>query len=320
MTGLTRAAAAKIIADHFGTQATHVGGSYDSYTVDDGQGRKWKVVSDASIRCEARGGREATRNHSVEVVSPICKYADIETVQQIVRSLRHAGAKVNDSCGIHIHVDASRHDAQTLRNIVNIMASKEDLLYKALNVRIDRQYYCQKADLRFLEEVNLKHPKSMEDVERLWYNGDSRRYSHYDQTRYHALNLHSVFSKGTIEFRMFNSTLHAGEVKSYIQLCLAISHQALVQKFASRLRTHSDNEKYTFRTWLLRLGLIGDEFKTARHHLLKNLEGNIAWKDPAQAQRQKERLIRQRLEQQAAPAASQDTQPQQREESPAMTM
>ena len=72
----------------------------------------------------------------------------------------------------------------------------------------------------------------------------------YDESRYHALNLHSVFSKGTIEFRMFNSTLHAGEVKSYIQLCLAISHQALVQRGASRMKTHPENEKYTFRTWL----------------------------------------------------------------------
>ena len=38
------------------------------------------------------------------------------------------------------------------------MASKEDLLYKALRVQIDREYYCQKADLRFLEDVNLKRP------------------------------------------------------------------------------------------------------------------------------------------------------------------
>lgn len=95
---------------------------------------------------------------------------------------------------------------------------------------------------------------------------------------------------------MFNSTLHAGEVKSAIQLCLAISHQALIQKSVRHAKTVSDNEKYTFRTWLLRLGLIGDEFKTARHHLLKNLEGNIAWKDPAQAEKQKERLAQRRAE------------------------
>ena len=118
-----------------------------------------------------------------------------------------------------------------------------------------------------------------------------------NSTRYHALNLHSVFNKGTVEFRLFNSTLHAGEVKSYIQLCLAISHQALIQKSASHTRTQSSNEKYTFRTWLLRLGLIGDEFKTAWTHLLKNLDGNIAWKDPAQAEAQKERLAARRKEQ-----------------------
>ena len=266
MTGITRSAAARIIAGHFHSSAVHVGGTYDTYTVEDNTGRKWKVVSDASIKCQSRGERTASRLYAVEMVTPICKYEDIETIQQLVRELRRGGARVNDSCGIHIHVDASRHDPKTLRNIVNIMASKEDLLYKALNVQIDRECYCQKADLRFLEDVNLKHPKSMAEFETLWYNGDSRRNVHYDYSRYHALNLHSVFSKGTVEFRMFNSTLHAGEVKSYIQLCLSISHQALVQQRAMRTRTHSENEKYTFRTWLLRLGLIGDEFKTARQH------------------------------------------------------
>jgi len=116
------------------------------------------------------------------------------------------------------------------------------------------------------------------------------------------LNLHSVFQKGTIEFRLFNSTTHAGKIKSYIQLCLAISAQALNQRCASRQKTRSTNEKYTFRTWLLRLGLIGDEFKTARLHLLEHLDGCIAWKDPEQAQRQKERL-KQKKEKELAQAA-----------------
>ena len=219
-------------------------------------------------------------------------------MQELVRKLRAGGAKVNDSCGIHVHVDASSHTPQTLRNIVNIMASKEDLLYKTLKVQVNREHYCQKADTRFLEELNHKRPKTMQEVEQMWYNGYGGRYIHYDDSRYHALNLHSVFSKGTIEFRMFNSTLHAGEVKAYIQLCLAISHQALVQRGASRIKRQPENEKYTFRTWLLRLGLIGDEFKTARQHLLKNLEGNIAWRDPAQAEAQKARLAAKRLAEQ----------------------
>ena len=308
------------MAGYFGTSAVHVGGTYDTYTVEDTIGRKWKVVSDSSIQCQSRGERTASRQYSVEVVSPICRYEDLETIQQVVRTLRRGGAKVNESCGIHIHVDASAHDSKTLRNIVNIMASKEDLLYKALKVQVDRQYYCQKADLRFLKDINGKRPKSMQELETLWYNGVSRRSNHYDSTRYHALNLHSVFSKGTIEFRMFNSTLHAGEVKSYIQLCLAISYQALIQQRAMRSKTHSDNEKYTFRTWLLRLGMIGDEFKTARQHLLKNLDGNIAWKDPAQALQQKQRLLEQRMAQMAAAREQPELHNQQQEEPAAFSM
>lgn len=321
MTGLTRASAARIIAGHFGTLATHVGGGYDTYTIRDNRNRQWKLVSDASIRCRNRSNRSASRDYSVEFVSPICQYEDIETIQELVRKLRAGGARVNDSCGIHVHVDASSHTPQTLRNIVNIMASKEDLLYKTLQVQVNREQYCQKADTRFLDELNHKRPRTMDEVEEIWYNGRGGRYNHYDNSRYHALNLHSVFSKGTIEFRMFNSTLHAGEVKSYIQLCLAISHQALVQRGASRIKTQPENEKYTFRTWLLRLGLIGDEFKTARQHLLKNLEGNIAWRDPAQAEAQKARLAAKRLAEQEQQAEETTNEiDEQEQDAPAFSM
>ena len=67
-------------------------------------------------------------------------------------------------------------------------------------------------------------------------------------------------------------------IKAYIQLCLAISAQALTTKAASPTRPVTDNPKYTFRCWLLRLGFIGDEFETARTHLLANLTGNAAWR------------------------------------------
>ncbi len=120
MTGITRSAAAKVIADYFGTRAVHVGGQYDTYTAEDTQGRKWKVVSDASIRTESRSNRLASRLYAVELVSPICRYEDIIPLQEIVRKLKDAGAKVNASCGIHVHVDASNHNPQTLRNVSNI--------------------------------------------------------------------------------------------------------------------------------------------------------------------------------------------------------
>ena len=219
--------------------------------------------------------------YAVELVSPICQYADIANIQELVRVLKQNSAVVNESCGIHIHLNAAPHTPKSLLNIVNIVAAKEDLMYKALQVADTRKEYCEKTNARFLEEVNRHKPATLEQMKQIWYGGQDGSHSHYSPTRYRCLNLHSVFSKGTIEFRLFNSTLDPDRVKSYIQLCLAISHQALTQKSASYTRTQSTNEKYTFRTWLLRLGLIGDEFKTARKCLLEHLDGNIAWKDPA---------------------------------------
>ncbi len=150
--------------------------------------------------------------------------------------------------------------------------------------------YCKKVDEGFLQRLNEYKPKTREELKQLWYNGDDGSGYHYHHSRYKGLNLHAVFQKGTVEFRLFNGTTHAGKIKTYIQLSLAICNQALTQKSARFTRTQSANEKYTFRTWLLRLGLIGEEFKTARHHLLANLDGNIAWKEPEQAERQKERM------------------------------
>lgn len=312
LTGLSRLRAAQVMAEYFGTPVTHDGGYYGIYSVLDGQSRRWKVMSDGSITTEKKEGRRiipADSTYSVELVSPICRYEDIETIQEIVRKLRAAGAIANASCGIHVHVDASPHNANTLRNITNIMASKEDLIYKALQVSVARERrYCKKVEQSFLEELNRKKPKTLEQVSRIWYNGNDGRHEHYHNSRYHCLNLHSVFQKGTIEFRLFNGTTHAGKIKAYIQLCLAISHQALTQRCASRIKTQSTNEKYTFRTWLLRLGLIGDEFKTARLHLLEHLEGCIAWKDPKQAERQKQRLKQKKEKEQAAAALEEQNQ------------
>lgn len=304
MTGITRQRAAEVAAEYFGTSSRYTGSFYGIYTALDGQGCQWKFMRDGSIDPQRREGRQkvsAGEEYKTEMVSPICRYEDIVPIQELIRRLKTAGAFVNTSCGIHVHINALPFDARALRNITNIMASKEDLIYKALQVDVDRELrYCRKVDNGFLEELNSRKPKTTESFKTIWYE-QQRDYihgtsEHYHDSRYHCLNLHSVFQKGTVEFRLFNGTLHAGKIKAYIQFCLAISAQALNQNCASRRKTQTTNEKYTFRTWLLRLGLIGDEFATARHHLLANLEGCIAWKDPAQAEAQKERLRRKREE------------------------
>lgn len=279
-TGITRATAAQAIAETLGATASYEGGAYGAYSVRTADMRKWKIVSDSSILQENSNGGNAGSDYRCEFVSPICTYDDMERIQEIVRAVRRAGGKVNDSCGLHVHIDASQHTAKSLKNIANIMASKETMLFKALEVKESRvNQWCRKVEGKLLDDLTRKRPKTLEEVKKIWYEGRDGSYQHYHTSRYHALNLHSVWQKGTVEFRMFNSTLHAGKVKAYIQLCLAISHQAKIQKGASRRETVSTNPKFTFRTWLIRLGMNGEEYKTARLHLLANLEGDIAWRD-----------------------------------------
>ena len=285
MTGITRKKAAEVIAGYFGTESFYIGTYYKTYGARDRQGRTWKATYDSSIIAQKKSGGRTVRaadEYKCEVVSPILTYEDMADLQEIIRQLRHKGAFVNSQCGIHIHVDASRYTPQTLRNLVNIIASKEDILYKALRIDPARLRWCKKTNEKLIETINRRKPQTMEALKDIWYAGSTRgRDEHYNDTRYHGLNLHSTFTKGTVEFRLFNSTTHAGEIKAYIQFCLAVSHQALTQKKASARKTVTDNEKYAFRCWMLRLGLSGDEFKTCRLHFLKHLEGNSAWRNAA---------------------------------------
>lgn len=288
MTGITREKAAEVASKFLNGKIERTLDSYDTYKVITLDNREWKIMSDSSIHTmKNQKGKlvSADRNYSVELVTPILKYdEDIETLQELIRQLRHAGA-VSESrfqCGIHIHIGAKEHTPNTLKNLVNLMASKEDLIYKSLEIDPARVRYCQKVNENLIETINKKKPKTLKQLADIWYSdyGVENRERHYHTSRYHGLNLHSTFTKGTIEFRLFNGTLHAGKIRSYIVFCLAVSHQALNQKSASARRTYTDNEKYTFRCWLLRLGLIGDEFKNCRQHLMKALDGNSAWRTP----------------------------------------
>lgn len=283
-TGITRRKACEIVASYFGTSETYVGTYYDAYEAKQPDGRKWKIMSDGSIRCQKKyEGRtiSASSEYRVELVSPILTYTeDIENLQEIVRLLRKAGGFANSSCGIHIHLDGANHTVKSIRNFVNIIASKNDLFYKALQINEDRMRYCKKMDAHLVEKINKRKPKTMKQLEDIWYEGyyGSRR-EHYHSSRYHFLNLHSFFSgHHTVELRGFNSELHAGKIRSYIVLALALNHQALTQKGASSKKPQVENEKFAMRTYLNRIGMIGDQYKNCREHLTHALTGSSAWR------------------------------------------
>ena len=288
MNHITRSKAAKLAAEFFGTgryEDTARRNGYYTVSAWDAQGREWKFQRDVSI-----AGPDSEK---CELVTPILRYEDIETLQELIRVLRKGGAVSNPSqgCGVHIHIGANGHTSQTLRNLANIMASHESLLAEALKLDTNRvTRYCRTVDPSFLARLNKKKPATMAQLADIWYEGNGASYGrdqHYNDSRYHMLNLHATFTKGTIEFRLFqfdNPTaerkggLHAGQLKSYIQLCLALSNMAKMVKTASPKEQQKENKKFAMRTWLLRLGFIGEEFETAREFLTKNLTGDTAFR------------------------------------------
>ena len=83
--------------------------------------------------------------------------------------------------------------------------------------------------------------------------------------------------KGTIEFPIFKSTLNSQEILSYIQMAQVINNYAQRQKAVSQKVNPSANEKFIMRTWLVRAGMIGEEYKLARKLFTGYLQGNSAW-------------------------------------------
>ena len=302
MNHITRQTAARTAAAFFGTgrfENTAYRNGYMTWSAWDSKDREWKFSRDVSIK--------GPDDYKCEMVTPILTYEDLEDLQELVRRLRSEGAVSNPSqgCGVHIHVglnglDGRNHNAKSLRNLANIMAAHETQIGRAIRIDEGRtERYCRTVDPNFLQRLNKEKPETMMDLARVWYEGNHAEYgmtSHYNESRYHMLNLHPGMAytlgsgdhaKPTVEFRLFQFSnphdgkkggLHAGELKAMIQLSLAMSELAKELNYASPKPQQTENEKYAFRCWLLRLGFIGDEFKTARDILLKNLEGNTAWR------------------------------------------
>ena len=285
MTGITREKAARLVAGVLGTTPSHPESNcYHTRTIADQAARKWKIMRDSSITpIRNDDTSEPLDEYRVEFVTPPLNYSDIELLQNIIRKLRENGAKAHSSCGIHIHVDGANHTAVSLRRLVNFMTARQDLIYEALQIGDRESSWCHKLNKTLLDAMKKDKNLTKVKAEEVWYSRANDGYcggidhQHYNSTRYHGVNLHSFFTKGTVEFRLFNSTLHAGKIKAYIQFCLAVSAWAITSQEKIVFRSmdgYTPEQKVTIMRNILthRLGLYGDEFKTCRLHLMTPLK------------------------------------------------
>ncbi len=253
--------------------------AYHAHEVRLPDGRKWRCITDGSL---SHGG--------CEIVTPPLTVADLPDLKRVMHNLNQRGHKTDTSCGAHVHVGACDLDAPALRRLLNLFFSKQDLLLQSNGTQWSRSHggYASAIQADWLNRVNRAKPATIPGLARLWYGTEDwqgRAQFHYDDSRYQALNLHCFFatidspSKQTVEFRFFEGSLDYAQVEANVLLALSMVEMAAASKSASAKTAPSqdENPRYTFRCFLLRLGFIGDEFKSARKVLLNRLQGDTAW-------------------------------------------
>lgn len=277
-TNISRKNSAKVIADYFGRGYTYTGEGYDAYTALDSMGRKWKVMRDSSVRVES--------GDACELVTPVLGFDDMSTLMEIIRQLRHAGARSNESCGFHVHLSApEEYNVKQLTRLINMVHSKQDLIYEALGVLSGRTNYCKKLPESICSEIKRAKPQTMSKLADIWYttlDGRSSRNAHYNNSRYHCLNLHNLFSgrQPTVEFRCANGSLKdARVVRATIELyALMVAYSFNSKSCSYKTTVPTGSHKYAMRVFMVKLGAVGDELAVCRKYILKNMSGDTAWR------------------------------------------
>jgi len=164
---------------------------------------------------------------------------------------------------VEVTFPMEEHHGLTLRNLVNLIASKQNLILQSFGLKhsiIDRG---------FARVINEKVITSIEDFESAVLEIGTAK----------CPGITFDFQNRTITFKFCEGELEPDKLKAYTDLVYLVNKSAKTLKHASMKPTITDNPRFSFRTWLLRLGMIGGEYKTTRKVLLANLDGNSAFRD-----------------------------------------
>jgi hypothetical protein len=203
----------------------------------------WKVVTDASI-----SGR-----NGFEVVSPILRGTEgLEEVRKVMDALTAAGAKVNRSTGLHVHIGAADFTVAEVRNMAKNYVIFEDFFDAIMppSRRASANMYIKsnrnqfggydKAATRRAVEA-LSHCHTVDEVIRTAC-GDGR---------YYKLNLTAFWRHRTIEFRQHSGTTDADKAINWICLLMQFVNRAAVtrQRVTDRETTQSELFHAFFRAF-----------------------------------------------------------------------
>lgn len=184
-----------------------------------------------------------------EVKSPLLSGENgLADLERMLKAMRDCGASVSSACGIHVHVDTRdiRTDHRKVGNLAAMIARSEDLIFAVTNRSRATNSFCRNFNAEILRGIT--RAESLEEAMLHWYgyarrlpNGDMShdnaaeylRYVYDDRrqhghgSRYNGANMHSIFYRGSIEMRYFNSTVSRPDlVSAWIVFCVALVEYA----------------------------------------------------------------------------------------------
>ena len=242
VTQLERKQATSVIADTIGEQAKYAGAPSFNYNVGG-----WTIDKQGIVTTPQTGFQD-----------------EHVTLRMVLDALNIAGAKVEGDLSVTLPMDG--HNGNTLRNLVNLIWSKQTLIQKAL------ARYEPILPASFVKAINAVPIDSLEDFVSVVNNAIESG----EITGHSDLDIDLVDK--SISFSFFNASLDAEEVHAFGILCFQLNEQAKKQKFSSTKQKEATNDRYAFRCFLLKLGIIGAEYKATRKILLSKLEGNAAFR------------------------------------------
>lgn len=187
----------------------------------------WKAERDSSLRVPA--GRKGA-----EFVSPKLRgEAGLAEAHAAIKAINERGAKVNESCGVHVTITFPANDGAALARLISLFARYEDGLFASTGSK-------RRRDGRWAKGVKGY-------AAGLTKNGDKidAATSGAKSGRYHALNLtHLAAGYNRIEFRLFSGSVNADKIIAWVRLALALAEYALTTRRAVGFDDRSKDERF----------------------------------------------------------------------------
>ena len=234
----------KALGEHFGVKQKYMGAPSFAYQVE---------TAEETYTVDRAGKITTLEGNEVELETLLNGAAE-EAIEENVPEV--------DSATYKVAVPMDGHTGITLRNLVNMVYSKQILIKKSLGLKMNI------VEDDFSAGINEAKMETLEDFKTaIEVVGEKR-----------CPGIAFDFSNNTITFKFLGGEASTEKVKAYTQLAALLNQNAKALKHASAEVNVTDNDKFTFRVFLIRLGMVGDAYKTTRKVMLENLEGNSAFR------------------------------------------